>query len=341
MSLKSIRESYTSLINAFAEAGVKLDESQKSSLDAFVVALECKMRKQKEDTVRATKKVVVEHLEKEYKKVFESILKAQRRNAELAAKIQSKVQSINESKQLARKVGGYLDLYVESVLPEKTIVDYDRMRKLENLHESLKDLLVADEDAVVAKKQQLSEKFSKAKRDYETKIAKLTAQLGESMAKTRKLSGKIEQFKAMELLESKTKDLPTFEARAMKKRLTGATVAEIENSFKKVYESVKKEIEEDEAEQEASLESEIQGILDAECSENKPEVEENDMLRGRNHNAHVAEDENEENPTDEAEPIETMETYKFDRNGDIVLEGEDIIDAAYMKQLCQMAQRIG
>lgn len=152
----------------------------------------------------------------------------------------------------------------------------------------------------------------------------------------------------MELLESKTKDLPTFEARKMKKRLAGATVAEIESKFKKIYESVKKEIEEDEAEQEASLESEIQGILDAECAEKKPAaeaedaVEENDMLRNRNHNAHVSEcEDEEEQPTDEDEPIETMETYKFDRNGDIVLESEDVIDAAYMKQLCQMAQRIG
>ena len=52
MSLKSIRESYAGLINAFAEAGVKLDESQKASLDTFIVALESKMSKQKEATVK-------------------------------------------------------------------------------------------------------------------------------------------------------------------------------------------------------------------------------------------------------------------------------------------------
>jgi hypothetical protein len=127
MSLKSIRESYASLINAFTEAGVKLNESQKASLDTFIVALESKMSKQKEATVKATKKIVTEHLEKEYKKVFESIMKHQAENAELAAKVQSKIQSINESKKIARKVNSYLDLYVESVLPKKTIVDYDRM----------------------------------------------------------------------------------------------------------------------------------------------------------------------------------------------------------------------
>ena len=148
MSLKSIRESYAGLINAFAEAGVKLDESQKASLDTFIVALESKMSKQKEATVKATKKSVTEHLEKQYQKVFESIMKHQQENALIASKIQSKVQHIKESKKMARKLDNYLSLYVESVLPKKTIVDYDRMQKLETLHESLKDMLVADEDAV-------------------------------------------------------------------------------------------------------------------------------------------------------------------------------------------------
>jgi hypothetical protein len=42
-------------------------------------------------------------------------------------------------------------MYVEKTLPKKVVIDYDRMRKLEKLHESLKDALVADEDAVQAK----------------------------------------------------------------------------------------------------------------------------------------------------------------------------------------------
>lgn len=74
MSLKSIRESYTNLLSAFAEAGVKLNESQKANLDMFIVALETKMSEQKKATVRATKKIVTEHLEREFKKSFESII---------------------------------------------------------------------------------------------------------------------------------------------------------------------------------------------------------------------------------------------------------------------------
>ena len=86
------------------------------------------------------------------------------------------------------------------------------------------------------------ESFNKDKKAYETKIAKLQAQLNESMRKTQKLNSKIDSFKAMELLESKTKDLPTFEARKMKKRFADATTVEIEKNFKRVLESVQKEM---------------------------------------------------------------------------------------------------
>lgn len=345
MSLKSIRESYASLIGAFTEAGIKLNESQKASLDTFIVALESKMSKQKEATVKATKKIVTEHLEKQYKQVFESILKHQARNAELASKVQQKIQSINESKKIARKVSNYLDLYVESVLPKKTIVDYDRMQKLESLHESLKNLLVVDEDAVIAKKAELTESYKKCKKVFETKIAKVQAKLNESMAKSQKLNRKIESFKAAELLESKTADLPTFEARKLKKRFANATTVEIEKNFKRVLESVQNETKIDEKEEEVSLEAEINDILEA---ENTP-MKENDPLKGRNHNGHIAEGEEEtpvkegeeETPVKEADkPYETMESFKFDKDGDVILEAEDIIDANYMKSLCAMAERI-
>lgn len=345
MSLKSIRESYAGLINAFAEAGVKLDESQKASLDTFIVALESKMSKQKEATVKATKKIVTEHLEKQYQKVFESIMKHQQENALIASKIQSKVQHIKESKKMARKLDNYLSLYVESVLPKKTIVDYDRMQKLETLHESLKDMLVADEDAVQLKKSQLQESFNKSKKSYETQIAKLQAQLNESMAKTQKLNDKIESFKSIELLESMTKDLPTFEARKMKKRFANATTTEIKKNFKAVLESVQNESKEDTKEEELSLEAEISKILDNE------DVKENDILNNRHHNAHISEgeDKDEKEPKkkedcedceENEETYETMESYKYDKNGEIVLEGEDIIDADYMKRLCAIAESI-
>ena len=342
MSLKSIRESYSKFLTALNDAGVKLDESQKGNLDSFIIAIESKMTKQKEAAVKATKKIVTEHLEKEYKKVFESIMSHMQENSELAAKVQGKISTIKESKKIADKVSNYLDLYVESVLPKKTILDYDRMQKLESLHESLKDLLVVNEDAVESKKAALQESFNKDKKALETEIAKLQVKLNESMAKTQKLNKKIDSFKAMELLESKTKDLPDYEARQMKKRLAEASTVEIEKTFSKVLESVKEEMKEAELEEETSIEEEVKDIIECDGEDVKEndilknrkhnahvdeaeDVKENDLLKGRTHNAHV--DEAEDKEVDEAED-------------DVELDESYVIDSNLMKWFCDKAATI-
>ena len=342
MSLKSIRESYSKFLTALNDAGVKLDESQKGNLDSFIIAIESKMTKQKEAAVKATKKIVTEHLEKEYKKVFESIMSHMQENSELAAKVQDKISTIKESKKIADKVSNYLDLYVESVLPKKTILDYDRMQKLESLHESLKDLLVVNEDAVESKKAALQESFNKDKKALETEIAKLQVKLNESMAKTQKLNKKIDSFKAMELLESKTKDLPDYEARQMKKRLAEASTVEIEKTFSKVLESVKEEMKEAELEEETSIEEEVKDIIECDGEDVKEndilknrkhnahvdeaeDVKENDLLKGRTHNAHV--DEAEDKEVDEAED-------------DVELDESYVIDSNLMKWFCDKASAI-
>lgn len=301
MSLKSIRESYSKFLTTLSEAGVKLDESQKGNLDSFIIAIESKMNKQKETAIKVTKKVVTEHLESQYKTVFESLMKHMQENSELAAKIQDKVTKINESKKIARKVDQYLNLYVESVLPKKTILDYDRMLKLESLHESLKDLLVVNEDAIEAKKTELTESFTKDKKALETQIAKLQVKLNESMGDNLKLNKKIDQLKAVELLESKTKDLPSYEASQVKRRLAKASTVEIEHNFKKVLESVKDQMKVEEADDELAIEEEVKDIIDCDTP-----VKENDPIKGRPHLGHVA---------TEAEVDEDDELAKRSHNG--------------------------
>lgn len=328
-NLKSIRESYSKFLTALENGGVKLNESQKGNLDSFIIAIESKMSKQKEAAIKATKKIVTEHLEAEYKKVFESILEHMQENSKLASKVQEKITSIKESKKIARQVDNFLDLYVESVLPKKKVLDYDRMQKLETLHESLKDLLVANEDAVEAKKTELTESFNNDKKALETQIAKLQVKLNESMSKTQKLNKKIDQFKALELLESKTKDLPDYEARQMKKRLAEATTVEIEKTFDKVLESVKNEIEEAEKDNDASIEEEVKNII--ECDDDKT-VDEDDLLKNRVHNKHVSEGEKcpkcgNEECTCEAEDDE--------------LDESEVINADLMKLWCSQVASIG
>lgn len=343
MSLKSIRESYSKFISTLEGAGVKLDESQKTSLDGFILAIESKMQKQKETAIKATRKIVEEHLEKQYKEVFESIMKHQAENIDLASKVQNKITAVNESKKIARKVNDYLDLYVESVLPKKTIIDYDRMNKLEKVHESLKDLLVADDDAVKAKKEQLAESFAKDKKELETQIAKLQVKLNESMDKNLTLNKKIDSFKAAELLESKTKDLPTYEARQLKKRFAGATVSEIEKKFDMVLESVKDDMKVEEKEEETTIEEEVKDIIEAE-----EDVKENDMLKGKKHNLHVDEAEDDEEVKEaeddkieeDDEDYETTESVKVNEDGDVELDESEVIDQDLMKLWCRDFRRM-
>lgn len=221
-------------------------------------------------------------------------------------------------------------MYVESVLPKKTIVDYDRMQKLEKIHESLKDMLVVNEDAVEAKQKALSESFAKDKGKLETEIAKLQVKLNESMEKTMKLNKKIDQFKALELLESKTKDLPSYEARQIKKRLAKASTTEIEAKFERILESVKDEMAKVDEEEETTIEEEVKDII--ECDD--ADVKENDMLRGRKHNAHIdetEEDDKEVKESEEDDVYETRENVKFDENDEVVLDESDVIDSQNMK----------
>lgn len=322
MSLKSIRTSYSKFLSTLDGAGVKLNESQKADLDTFILAIESKMSKQKEAAIKATKKVVTEHLESEYKKVFESILAHMQENSELASKVQNKITQIKESKKIADKVSNYLDLYVESVLPKKTVLDYDRMQKLEALHESLKDLLVVNEDSVEAKKAELTESFKKDKKAYETQIAKLQVKLNESMAKTQKLNKKIDSFKALELLESKTKDLPDYEARQMKKRLAEASTVEIEKTFDKILESVKDEIKEAEKDEEIAIESEVKDIIEAE-DDKIDEAEDNEKKVDK---------------CDKSDKVEEAED-EIDED-DVELDESYIIDSNLMKWFCDKASTI-
>lgn len=327
MSLKSIRESYSKLLTAFKDAGVALNESQKGDLDTFVLALESGMENQRKKAIKMTKKAVEAKMESEYRKVFESVMASMKENARLASKVQQKIAQIEESKKISQKVDQYLDMYVEKVLPKKTVVDYDRMRRLEKLHESLKDALVADEDAVQEKVKQLEESYKVKKSKCETEVAKARAKLDESVQISRGLKAELEKLRAVKLLESKTKDLPAFEARRVKRRLAEATVDEIEKKFDKELEAVREDAKQakeasGQAEKE-TIESEIDAII-------SDDVGEDEIRRPKNqpHNLH------------QVDEFETTQDVNVDEDGDVTLDESDVIDGDIMKLWCRQAQEV-
>ena len=351
MSLKSIRDSYAKLLDTFDKAGIKLNESQKTDLDGFVLAIESTMSNQRKSAIRKTKKAVETKLEGEFKSLFESVMEKVKENNVLASKIQEMSIKLNESKKLAKNVDKYLDLYVESVLPKKTIVDYDRMQKLERLHESLKDMLVVDEKAIAAKSQALDESLKTEKSKCETEVAKMQVKLDESSKKITELTKKLNSLKAIEVLESKTRYLPDFEASAVKKQLCESTAEEIEEKFDATLESVKRDAkklaEKKEEEVEKSLDEEIDSIVSEEDKKDiseAEEIEEDDMLKTRphngnaKHNGHIEEAEKEVAAEgEEEEEFETMETVKEDDDGNIELDESEVIDPELMKLWCNQS----
>ena len=339
MSLKTIRDSYEKLLATLNEAGVKLDASQKSGLDGFILSIEESVSSQRQKAIKMAKAATERKMEKEYKEVFESIMKHTQEHFKIASKVQDRITKLNESKKLSSKVSSYLDLYLESVCPKKEIVDYAKMKKLEQINESLRDVLLANDDAVAEKKAQLEESFKREKGKLETEVAKMQVKLNESMEKTQQLKKKLDQYKALELLESKTKDLPTFEAARIKKHFAEASAPEIERKFKKVLESVKEEAKKAADEAETTLECEVQKIVDSE------DIEENDMLRNRPHNGHIDDPrgvvaEAEDGVEEAEEDFETTETINFNEDGDVELDDDDIINESTMQMWLRNAQEV-
>jgi hypothetical protein len=148
MSLKTVKKNYISLLKAFSDAGVTLTESQKDTLDNFITNLQETMDKQRDMTIRATKKIVEERLEKEYKSEVESLMKEMRANSELAGKIQQKVCESETSKGLVDAVDSYLTEHVSEVLPKKTIIDYTEMRRNQRIVESLRNTFMISDPEI-------------------------------------------------------------------------------------------------------------------------------------------------------------------------------------------------
>lgn len=269
-TFNSIRDISAELLKTFKDAGVKLTEGQKADIDGFIKTIEKKINETKMNTVKATKKVVEENIEKEMKPVLESLFKNITENNRLASKLQKRVTALNESKRVAKAVDSYLDLYLKDVCPTQKIVDYDKLNKLQTLVESMKDMLVVSDDAIESKKTQLAKEFKEKETVLNNEIVSLKKKLNESMGRELKMKRETERVKAAKLLNEKTDDLPVFEARRIRKKLEGATCEEIESKFRKIYEEVEAELAGESKIQEKSLEEEINNII----AEKKPCVDE-------------------------------------------------------------------
>ena len=226
-----------------------------------MLQLKSKLKDVRDVAIKTTKKMVTEKLDAEYKELFESILKHMNENAEVSSKIQNKINEMKVVEELSESVNGFLDEHVEEILPKKDIVDYERMQKLEQIHESLKNMLGVEIMNVEGGNKELIEGFEKEKTEYSKKIEDLQKKLDESVKENKKVSKNLDSLKAQVLLESKIKNLPEREAKLIKESFKGASSSEINMKFKTVLESVRESVE-DQA-QVPSKEDEQKNLEDA------------------------------------------------------------------------------
>ena len=226
-----------------------------------MLQLESKLKDVRDVAIKTTKKMVTEKLDAEYKELFESILKHMNENAEVSSKIQNKINEMKVVEELSESVNGFLDEHVEEILPKKDIVDYERMQKLEQIHESLKNMLGVEIMNVEGGNKELVENLKKEKTEYSKKIEDLQKKLDESVKENKKVSKNLDSLKAQVLLESKIKNLPEREAQLIKESFKGASSSEINMKFKTVLESVRESVE-DQA-QVPSKEDEQKNLEDA------------------------------------------------------------------------------
>ena len=282
MALKTLKKKYDELLKVFEEVGVTLNESQKNSLDTFMLDFQLKLDETRDNAIKATKKLVEERMEKEFKKVFESIIAHQKEVFEKS----SKLDLVKSQKLMTEAVDNYLTEYVKEVLPKKSIVDYNRMQKLEQIHESLKGMLLVNDDAVEKQvekaREEIQTKFTNENNELKDKLQNCKTILKESIDDNMKLKEKCEKYEKKELISEKTKNLPIVESRRVKEKLSKMTVDDIRKNYKTVLESVQDEIKEEQEkiQEEKNLEEAINDIMqekqgEGDASEKTGEGEDN------------------------------------------------------------------
>ena len=117
------------------------------------------------------------------------------------------------------------------------------MQKLEQIHESLKNMLGVEIMNVEGGNKELVENLEKEKTEYSKKIEDLQKKLDESVKENKKVSKNLDNLKAQVLLESKIRNLPEREAKLIKESFKGASSSEINMKFKTVLESVRESVE--------------------------------------------------------------------------------------------------
>lgn len=203
-------------IKAVMEENAKLTETKiKLALAEQAKKHEEEVKAAAKEAEAATDEAVKEYdqqVKEELQEVFESIQKHNELSTKLAI---SEAVKENEAK-IVESVSNYLNIYIDELLPESLVVDYDRLHKLEGLFESFKKELCVNDKMVESYTTQLKESVEVQQATEQdtanAKIAELEAQVQELMQKCSDMKTDLKLRDREAALDDVLQDVPPLEA---------------------------------------------------------------------------------------------------------------------------------
>lgn len=161
------------------------------------------------------------------------------------------------TEQMTEALNDYLDEKIQDLIPESLIIDYDRAQRLEKVFNTFKQALVLEESDVQNKIKELNES---ALREVEKAKATLIAESERRIAAEQKLA----RTNAALLLVEKLEGIPAYERGILKKKFAGASCELINESFDKVYDTLKGNLDAKAEKNKVVISESVEAIMESE-----------------------------------------------------------------------------
>jgi hypothetical protein len=171
----------------------------------------------------------------EIKEAVKELAEAYDEHVELNTEARIKKTEDEVKEKVVESLDNYLNTYISEVIPESVVIDYDRIQKLEKTFEVLKESLLIADPVVEAKVKELNESVNK-------ELEKTQAALKKEVQSRIIVENKLNEQEARILLTEKLSDLPAYEKKILKRKFSGSTVREINESFDDALAKIKDEL---------------------------------------------------------------------------------------------------
>jgi hypothetical protein len=209
---ESLKEAEDKHKQEMIELEEKIDNEHSKTLEEIIEKIDNDHTEKLQD--------VVESLDKDHTEKFEHAI------ATIDEDHTEKLQAIKEyyenhhQTDLAEMVSDYLETYLEEVTPEDQLIDKIKLERLEKAFNSMREVLLFNDDYVRTE-------IAEAVEDAKNRMDEQQSTINELMMEKIELTKKIKKNEAENLLESKTKDMPSAEAAFIKKYFADADAKEI------------------------------------------------------------------------------------------------------------------